>query len=574
MGSSTIVICQDRCEITDNTSAIVLSEVIQKFDENEANKLYDSLENLDVEHNYDVPVYSIVANQVWGGVQLHDSSPQSMELLIPLYQHLADHIAEETETLRCVGVSGRYLDLVRDLADNESLELEVSETESESMTARSFAIRSVGWLLVSLFDAFVSLLLRPFFSPSDAKVLVKYPIFRPDTFRPIETRAEMESDSVFTLLTLSYFLRVQSVVDDQTTIIPIRCFSTVSSMVDSYRFFMDLLYDLIVSERLEAAVVDAVEAETDVRLDETVGQLIRRAVWSNLSAYLYYGAACQLFERENYDSVLLTSTGPSGKALAMPAAAYDVDAYCLPHSIRLDPISVNQSFYTGVFTEGDIADRAVGHKRTRFIATGFPKHLEIYGYRDSIPQTDSTNTLLIATQPFPDLRTEFIRDIVPLVLNRTNWRVVVKIHPREEISLYRQIISELNINIDGNNRVLLTGGDLYSWIGQSQLLLTGNSNVGIESVILGTPAVSYNPWSPDVRDPLYAKYGPVPILREPSELISLLTDWDGEREYIHQEPLIDELYRIRDNSMDNITTRIQTEITKSNELNTPSYRNH
>jgi hypothetical protein len=565
MGLSTIVICQERQDVSDSASAIVLSEAIQQFDEDEANKLYDSLENMNVSHSYDVPVYSIVANQVWGGVQLHDSSPQSMELLIPLYRHLADHVSEETETLRCVGVSGRYLDLIRDLADNKNLELEVSETETESMTTRSFAIRSVGWLFVSLFDAFVSLLLRPFFSPSDADILVKYPIFRPDTFRPIETHAEMESDSVFTLLTLSYFLRVRSVVDDQTTVIPIRCFSTISSMIESYLFFVDLLYNLLISGRLELAVVDAVEAETDVRLDETVGQLTRRAVWSNLSAYLYYGAACQIFEKEIYDSVLLTSTGPSGKALAVPAATYDVDTYCLSHSIRLQPISVNQSFYTGVFTEGSIVNHAVERKRTRFIPTGFPKHLNIYNLRDSMPSTDSTSTLLVATQPFPDMRKDFIHDVVLTLLNQTNWKVVVKIHPREETSLYHRILSECGINVDENDRLLLTDGDLYAWIGRSELLLTGNSNVGIESIILGTPAASYNPWSPDIRDPLYAKHGPVPILREPSELISLLANWDGKRERTHQESVIDELYMIRGNSIDEVANRIQT--TMTNRLN-------
>lgn len=570
MEPSSIVICQDSHDVPENTSAIVLSEVIHQFDEDDSNKLYDSLENLDVSHGYDVPVYTIVANQVWAGVQLHESSPQSMELLVPLYRHLVDQITEQTETLRCIGVSGRYLDLVTDLANNENLELEVSETDAESTTTRSYAVQSVGWLFVSLFDAFVSLLLRPFFSSSDADILVKYPIFRPDTFRPIETRTEMEFDSVFTLLTLSYFLQARSVVDKQTTVIPMRCFSTVSGMIGSYRFFVALLYDLVITNQLETAVADAVESETDVRLDATVGTLTQRAVWSNFGAYLYYGAACQLFEQEQYDSVLLTSTGPSGKAIAVPAAEYGVDAYCLPHSIRLQPISVNQPFYTGVFTEGHIADRAVERERTRFIPTGFPKHLDIYDHRDSIPSTDSRNTLLVATQPFPDVCREYIRAIVPRVLKQTNWQVVVKIHPREDLSFYHRTLSELGIDVNGTDRLVVTDGDLYSWIGRSQLLVTINSNVGIESVILGTPTASYNPWSPDIRDPLYAKHGPVPMLREPSELVSLLTDWDGERERTHQETAIDDLYLVRGNSIDKITARIQAEMTTSTEAPTRS----
>lgn len=569
---SCTVICQEKQDVPDSTSAIVLSEAIKQFDEDEANNLYYTLENLDVSHDYDVPVYAIVANQVWAGVQLHDSSPQSLEVLIPLYRHLTDHVTEETETIRCIGVSGRYLDLVQDFADNENIKLEISEAEPESKTTRSLAVQSVGWLLVSLFDAFVSLLLRPFFSSSDADILVKYPLFRPDTFRPIETRTDMEFDSTFTLLTISYFSQVRSVVNNQTTVIPIRCFSTVPGMIKSYRFFVALVFDLVITNRLETAVIDAVETETNLRLNNTVGQLTQRAIWSNFSAYLYYGAACQLFQNESYESILITSTGPSGKALAIPAVAYGVEAYCLPHSIRRQPVSVNQSVYTGVFVEGHIVDRAVERKRTRFIVTGFPKHVDIYDRRNSIPATNSTNTLLVATQPFPGHRRKFIRDVVPVVLDSTNWQVIVKIHPREDVSLYRRILSELSIDVDGTDRLVITNDDLYTWIGRSQLLLTINSNVGIESVILGTPTASYNPWPPDIRDPLYAKYGPVPMLRGPSELVSLLANWDGERERTHQEPAIDDLYLVRGNSIEKITDWIQTEMTAPTESTTRSSR--
>jgi hypothetical protein len=327
----------------------------------------------------------------------------------------------------------------------------------------------------------------------------------------------------------------------------------------------------MVTKQLETAVVDAVEIETAIRLDKTVGRLIRRAVWSNFSAYVYYDAACQLFEKETYNSVLITSSGPSGKALAIPAVAHGIDTYCLPHSISQQPVAVDQSIYTSVFAEGHIAERAVERKRERFVATGLPKHIDIYSRRDSIPSTDSTNTLLITTQPFPGSRQELIRNIIPVVLNSTDWRVVVKIHPREELSFYDRTLSEFGIDVDGTDRLVVTDGDLYSWIGRSQLLVTINSNVGIESVILGTPTASYNPWSPDIRDPLYAKYGPVPMLREPSELVSLLTDWDGERDRTRQESAIDELYLVRGNSIDKITARIQAEITSSTEATTGSH---
>lgn len=561
-----LVICQNKTDAPNDGSPIILSEVIGQLEEDESNRIHDSLLNMDVSHGHDVPVYQIVANQLWNGVKFPQSSPRSMEILIQLYRHLSEQVTEDTEQIKSIGVSGVYLDFLRDFADQENLDLTIVDVAGDSHSVRSVAVRSMGWLIVSLFDAVLSLLLSPFFSSTDADVLVKYPIFRPDTFRPIETDMNIKFDSTFTLLTLSYFTQVKSVINEETNIIPIRCFETVPGMVRSYRFIISLIYDLVVTQRVETAVVDAVDSETGVRLERTLGQLVRRIVWTNMNTYLYHGAATQLFEREQYDSILLTSTGPSGKSLALPAVRRDVDIYCLPHGVRFQLMFVNDSLYDGVFTEGKIADRAVERKRTKFIPTGYPKHLDIYDRRDTIPPVDTVETLLLGTQPFEDNRRRaFIRDVVPDVLHQTEWNIIIKTHPRENISFYRRTLLKLGIDPKQTDRIQITDDDLYTWIGRSQLLLTIDSNVGIESVILDTPAACYNPWSPDIRDPLYAKYGPVPILRDPSELISLLTDWDGERERTHQKPAIDEMYMVRGNSIDKIIDRIQAEMTTPTE---------
>jgi hypothetical protein len=563
MVRSSTIICQDRDDVPESTSAIVLSEVISQFDETEILSLLDKLKKLDVEHRYEIPFYTIVAKQIWAGVDISDSSPKRREILILLYQYLIDTIPEETEEIKCIGVSGPYLDLMRDIAANQNLTLTITDTTTRSATTRSIAIHSIGWIFVSMFDAFLSLLLKPFFSTTDANILVKYPVFRPQTFSPLETTMDATHDSFFTLLTISYFLRVKSVVSDHENIIPIRCFSTVSSLIGGYRIITRFVYDLLSNDRIETAVVDAVEAETGVRLEKTVGRLTRRAVWSNLAAYLYYRSACQLFESEEYDSVLLTTFGPSGKTIAIPAAENGVDVYVLPHGALGPPAVQEESLYTGMFREGSIVDADVDREKKNLIPTGFPKHISLYQKRDSIPERDDDKTILIGTTYITGLREKFIRDVVPPILNETDWQIVIKIHPMEKISFYYSILSELGINVDTNDRICVTDGDLYSLIGRSHLLLTTRSNVGIEAVILGTPAASYNPWTPDLLDPSYAKHGSVPLLREPSDVVSLLTDWNGDEERARQERMLDELYMVRGNSIATIAALIQAEMAGS-----------
>lgn len=558
MESSTLVICQETADVPPDTTAVVLSEIIRDIDENVSEELFERLLNLDVDHEYDAPVYILASNHMWHDTHLSDYAPRSMEILVLLYESLVDQVNEETDRIRCIGVSGRYLDLIRDLAENEALELEITDTTAESTTTRSIAARSIGWVMLSLFDAVLSLLLRPFFSPTDADVLVKYPTFRPDTFFPLETRFDISFDTTFTLLTVSYFRHVRDVIHDTDSLVPIRCFDTLTGMISEYRLLVALAYDLSVRKQFETDVVEAVESETGVRLEATVGQLVRRSVWANFRTYLYYGAACRAFERGSYDSVLITSSGASGNALALPAAECDVDTYVLPHSIRAPPIGVNRPFYQGVFTEGEIASRAVKDQRTTFIPVGLPKHIDTYHKRESIT-TDHTGkkTLLIGTQGFADhLRREFIRETVPTVLTETDWNVVIKIHPREDPAFYHRTLAEIDINTKRNDRIQVADDDLNRWITRSKLLLTINSNVGIESVILGTAAASYNPWSPTLRHPLYAKYGPVPSLSDSAALVDLLeSDIDAERS--RQQSLLEGPYMVRGNSLDQLADRIQ-----------------
>jgi hypothetical protein len=565
MVCSTLVVCEKSSDVPPNTSPIILSNIISEFDEKNADKLHEQLINLSVNHEYNVPVYTLAGNDMWNdSQQLNDHSPRSMELLILLYQRLAEEVSTGTERIRCIGVSGRYIDLIRDLAENEDLEIEVQQQKAEAISNRLISIRSVAWILLSIFDGILSLLLRPFFSPTDASILVKYPVFRPNTFQSIEKRLNISFDVTFTLLTISYFTHVKDVISRENSIVPIRCFDTLPGMISEYRFFVILGYDLLIRREFEADVINAVEDETGIRLEETVGTLTRRAVWANVSAYLYYGAACRAFDRTNYHCVLITSSGASGNALALPAADDGVDTYVLPHSIRVPPVGVNRPFYTGVFTEGKIANFAVTDKQTEFIPIGLPKHLDIHQRRESLTMDSGVSkTLLIGTQGFIDsIRKEFIKDIVPLVLDETEWEVVLKIHPREDPAFYRKTLNSLGIDVDKESRVQVTDSDLYTWIARSELLLTVTSNVGIESVILGTAAASYNVWSPTIRHPLYAKYGSVPSLRDPAALIGLLqSDMDAER--ARQQTLLDGSFIICGNNLNKITDRIQERLDQS-----------
>lgn len=560
-----LIVCQDESDVPENHLAVVLSQLLDDNDEEDANALYGRLLNIKVEHDYKLPIYRLVAQQIWldsGG--LHEYSPRSLELLVLLYRQLSEQIDEDTEVLECIGVSGRYLDLIRDFADNESLKLLVKDSPTETTTDRSFAIEAIVWLVISAFDAIVSLLLRPMFPRTDSDVLVKYPIFRPETFQPIERRLDVEFDATSTLLTISYFKRVRSAIAEETSFVPIQCFGTFSGMLSDYRMMALLGFDLAFDRGLESAVVAAVETETGVRLPNTVGRLFRRAVLSNVKTLLYVRTANRLFEESHYRALLLTSTGPTAKALALPAERHGVKTYVLHHSITTPREPYDDSFRRTRFSEGTIVEEALregGNEKMTLVATGMPKHLDIADHRRDNPTIDGPNTVLLGTQPFSDgHRREFVRKVVPAVLDQSDWDVLVKIHPGEDVEFYRRTLRAVGINTAENDRIRIAEGNLYEYVQESDLLITVTSNVGIESIILGTPSVVFNPWSPNFRDPLYTTYGTIPRYDEVTGLVELLVDRDLDGLLAEQREMMDCQYMVINNSLDSITDRIEREL--------------
>jgi hypothetical protein len=315
------------------------------------------------------------------------------------------------------------------------------------------------------------------------------------------------------------------------------------------------------TDRIETAVIDSVEVETGIRLENTVGNLTRRAIWANIDACLYYHIACTVFDKKQYKSLLLTSFGTKGKPLAVAAKGRGIDVYILPHGVSDSPISINESLYTGMFREGNIVAEEVDYNEKKFIPTGLPKHISIYKQRNSIPEKNENKTLLIATTGTSH-RDVIVHDIVPRVLSEADWQVIIKPHPSENTSFYQKKISDNGIKLDRNDRIRIVDDDLYQWIGRSHLLLTTRSNVAIEAVLLETPAASYNPWSPDLWTPPYVKYGPVPSFQDPTNLVTFLREVDCNAEQKRQESMLDDLYWVHDNSVAEITTRIQNEITQ------------
>lgn len=566
--SETIVVCRDESYCSGDESVVFLSDLIESIDEDKAQAFYERLVSLDVEQQHATPLYALIHTQIWGSNQYHEHVP-TFDHLFPLYRELDEYVTQDTEQIVARGISGRHLDMVKDLADNRGLDLQTEAVEPESTNAQRQLLGQLPWLVVSVIDMFLSLLLRPIYNKSDADVLVKYPLFRPETFSPIEDRLTVRFDVTTTLLTIKS-LSKSSVINDKTNFVPFRCFASIREHIQGYRAVIKSIVDIFYTHETEAAVVDAIEAETGIRMEQTVSEIFSRSAANNLDAYLYYPIADHLFDSGAYEATIITSSGPSGQTIAVPATKNNGRTVNLGHSIISPPQWFDTQYYDVRIIEGTIVERlspnAMGEE---FVPAGLAKHIELYEQYDQPAvqiKDDGSGAerrrLLVATQPYPDkFREQLLREIVVETLERTDWEVVVKLHPAESQDFYRCTLSGLGYPPDEIDKLSIIDGGLYKWIRDSDLVLTITSNVGIEAVILGTPAAVYNAWSPLIRTPLYAKYGPVPLLRSTDEVLELLNDdLSTAARWERQRPVIQGPYRVEKNSLDQVAKTVEREL--------------
>lgn len=570
--SNCLSIYQEEPDCSTDEFSVVLSRVISDLKEDEMNAVLHDLRNLEVNHGYDVPIYDILSGGIWApNGKTHQHSPRTMDILILLYGRLEEKLTKDVDVIECFGVSGRYLDLIKDLADNEGIDLKCYNVHQERRSDVNFAVSGLVWFVISIIDTILTIFTKQFFTPSDSKVLVSYPIFRPGTFKPIEDKLELHFDATFTLTTISYFLRARSVIPKKTPVIPLRCFESVIGLLKEQIFLGKLLTDVLLFGDFTESVVEEVEREVGLNIERTISSLTYRTCLLNLDALLYNMAAHSAFQNGEYQSLLITSEGTHGKSLALSAKDSNVDVYALPHSITNSKLDL--SFHRTRFTEGEISKNILQDESgLQFLPTGLPKHIDLFEKKkENKKDTDITNrpdNLLIGTQPFANrYREDFFREVVTSVLKHTEMQITVKIHPGEEREYYLGLLTDLSITERQKQRVNIKEKDLYRHIHDSDVLLTINSNVAIEAVILGTPAVVYDKYAPEIRTPLYSRYGNVPSFNDKNECAEFLKCEDFRSLSMEQDSLLNGPYNVRENSLDHIADSIEMEIKSLNRGN-------
>ncbi len=148
-----------------------------------------------------------------------------------------------------------------------------------------------------------------------------------------------------------------------------------------------------------------------------------------------------------------------------------------------------------------------------------------------IPKDKKIVTL--CTQPFveykmwtPETRKQFLSFVYKSIKELPNYQFVIKLHPIDIFEDYKKVLSD----IDANHKILLYKEiDLYRLISISDIVMTVNSTVALEAMIINKPVIIIDFYNQSSDMP-YVTSGAVSVVCSPKSLTDQIKRLSDEKE--------------------------------------------
>lgn len=515
----------DECEtilITDSEHSsdeayddvFVIQEQLTKISRERHDRIYALISDIDIGSDFDMPFFDIVWRHITA--TRHGRFNELLLFGLRLESYLDDR---SPERIVCSSEMNRgYQAVVRDIANNSHITvsaLDPSATRYHRL--RRWALSTV-LMLPFLFDQILSLLFFSVRKPPAATETAFVPsLGRLSSILPVIDRAEFDHEIIISANASSLWWIIQDSMLTNHTPVPVSAYTSVSCLRDQMAVYKKLVWNVFFGNDLANEMTKEVKKSLNIRLPNTVEYSVIRAFKTRLCiSVLLYVLYRQFTDHIECEKVVTGGLDPSGRALVCAGIDADVTTYHIPHGTASmevpNPPSDLISLISGSVDKRHYTESPQVVEPWTCVETGRPYLTRLY---DRKTETDSDPSeklrFLIATQP---LRGEqsFVRNTVAAITEAVpESEVIVKIHPSEKRKKYRSVARK-------KQNVSVVESDLYDELKRADLTVTVNSNVGLESVILGTPTVVINELSPVNLDPNYAVYGSIPALHTRDEV--------------------------------------------------------
>jgi len=509
-----------------DTTRFVVEKELSRISQSTSDTVYAELSNADVDVGLSLPLYDIAWPHILKEQRgaLYQSVLVYIRLEAVCKQVKPDVVAVDDDVDREIQA------VVRDFCDSYGVPAQATGGEVSKLGAvRRFVICS--FFLIPFFtDQAASLVLKRLTSsPTKTDVVFVPALGRTESILPVLREATFKFETVITSMASSWVWQFRNDDFDRFNPRPISQFTSLRLIARQSRLFVSIGMNILCGDKLTSELDRTIEQELDVNLDRALEYSVQNGFRTRLFGSLFlYPLFEELLDTVDTDIVATGKLSPAGRAIVMASIANSKDVCHIPHGTGSadcpNPPEELTELTSGEFDIRYYSESQQVRTHWNCVATGRPYLTELYEeYGDPARFSPSEPyKLLLATQPFR-YRDAFVRDVIRATeASSVEFEIVIKIHPSEDLSFYTSHENQFeNVSVVEN--------DLFRYLEDADLTLTVYSNVGLESIIVGTPCVIVNRWNPISPIPIYARYGPVENLRDRDQITEFLSNINPEK---------------------------------------------
>lgn len=552
----------------DESSYFIVDEELRELSESDMDAIFRTLTEAKDNFETTVPVYETYWPRLTYPAAPVPTPSTALTHLIPIYLRLENRVEEDNaERIVCgENLQENFRAIVYDVAREQNLAVEGGH---ESERLRGYLIGTFGLFLIMVDQLFSMVLTLVEDIPDTTDTVFITNINRFDSIEPILEAAEYSYETLTPRPAIAWlWIRLRGTAPESSiTITPVHYFANLQTILETLRLaVVDLPRELFVRQEFEREMTRFLRAEFDVRMEKTVAYTFAQIV-RNSKALAHGPVMDEVCGEVDCSNVVISSLGDIQLAMLNTSRRRDVNTYYVPHSVVTgycfvlpeDTIyfvsgPVDRAHLEQSSQVGNISNiRALGRPYLSALHNRY-KAGEISATKEEYQDSDTYISIVIATQPFQwCIREELVRTVLNGIEEiGIQAGVTIKIHPNEDIEEYATFAEKRDVTV--------SEADLYGHIRSADVVLTINSNVGIESMVLETPCVCFNLWSPLVRTRPYALHGPVPVVTSTEEWVTLLEELDGtevNRLVTQQSRYVRDGYLVTEDTASAIATHIQ-----------------
>jgi hypothetical protein len=578
MDSSVILYITDSDTPSTDSYHTVLSvqEILDETSETEYDDLIETLRTADIPTGTMFPLF----DTLWKPLVLKsDNSAGLLELLV-IYQAVDQGLADEVDKIVCNLSDKIYLRPIFDIASPLGIPVVTPNGKPISISERKQKFRAIVKIIPTslylLIDQVVGLILATLgWVESDHPENPDF-VFFPYPGRSKSTRSVIDAVSFQYVVVLPSLIIGEILPNsdqdrpfDQS---PIMCssFWSIDIVRKQLIFTARLLLELLIKRQGQRELERTLSYEVGIDAPRSVQYAWVEETPSEVRGLLTAIQSINIYRRWDVEGTLVGGNSSRDRAILYIARKHGLKTYYVPHSITHSVRNIYTHHpETTMFVESEFAvDYLKEHRPIEtlphLVPLGRPYFENLLQHRSNdSTENGGTVTITLATQ---DQTMRARKAFAATLLNaieggiaqRHGVEVIIKTHPSETLSLYESL--QQKSSFAHINNIEIREDALFETLGESDLVVTVNSNVGLESMIVGTPCACvtlFEPWIPVYP---YAHHESVPTLTSVSGVTDffeqLTHNMVSELEEA-QEQHISESYVLKPNISNDIAEHIQ-----------------